>query len=296
MMIDVIIPAYNAHDYIRDALNSLDKQTIKERLVITIVDDGSEKKYDEIISSFPNLKVNIIRLKRNRGVAVAKQIGINRTHNQYVTFLDSDDILVGNKAIEKLVKVISEDANYKVARGREYKEGVVNYSDGHMYAKIFKREVIDKYNIRIPKLKLEEDTAFTLSYYMMLNGGEVTEIKDVVYRYRKVNDNSLTNSCVHYYDFKYFFRAIDYVYKYVKKYKRYENFKNKLFRIFLSLADTYFYRVKNEFGVREDYLRNCCKFIKKYKEFIGKIPVSGLTKYSDLEYDLACRFWKVLEF
>ncbi len=293
-MLDIIIPAYNSHKYITGSLNSLAKQSIIDKVKITIIDDGSKKKYDDIISSFPSLNINLIRLKRNKGVAIAKQIGINKTNNEYLMFMDSDDILIGNKTLEKLYNKITSNKELKVVMGKEYKEGKTYYNKGHMVAKIFKREIINKYKIKLPNLKIEEDTAFTLSYYFMLKEEEKGTIKEVVYRYRTVNKNSITSKFQNN-DYKNFFKAIDYAYKYVKKYHKYEEFKKEIHIIYLIIASDYYHEFYNKVELRESYLKNCYKFYQKYKKYLGDIPKIGQAKYNDEEYDLACRFYKVLQ-
>lgn len=292
-MIDVIIPAYNSHEYIFSTLKSIAKQTIKDNIVVTIVDDGSKKQYNDIASSFPELKTNIIRLRKNKGQAYAKQVGINNTYNKYIAFIDSDDILMGAKALEKLYTKITSNKKYKIAIGKEYCNGKNYYNEGHMVAKLFTREIITKYKIKIPRLKMEEDTAFTTAYCSMLKKEEMCYIKEVIYKYNQINPNSITKKYNNY-TYKEFFKSIDYAYKYIKKYKKYEYFKNRIFIIFLYLSQIYFQKIINQ-KIREDFLVNSNKFYNKYYKFIGDIPISALTRYSDIEYDIVYKFWKILK-
>ena len=53
-MIDLIIPAYNAHDFISDLLFSVASQTISDKINVIIVDDCSKKDYkDKEIRQWP---------------------------------------------------------------------------------------------------------------------------------------------------------------------------------------------------------------------------------------------------
>lgn len=293
-MLDIIIPVYNSHEYVKDCLNSLSKQTIIDKALITIIDDGSKKKYDYLISSFPNLNIQIIRHKKNKGPGKSRQIGITKTFNDYIMFMDSDDTLIGNKALEKLYNKITSDNKVKAVMGREYKNGKSYYNESHAVAKIFKREIINKYKIKFPSLKMEEDVGFSLCYLSMLEKNEFVKVSEVIYMYRSINSNSITKRYKNY-DYKEFFKAIDYAYKYVLKYKKYEYFKKRIYDIYLSLAETYFVKIIRNNEVRESYLINVKKFIKKYNIYLDDIPKIGITKYNDKEYDLACKFWNLID-
>jgi len=262
-MLDIIIPVYNSHEYVKDCLNSLSKQTIIDKALITIIDDGSKKKYDYLISSFPNLNIQIIRHKKNKGPGKSRQIGITKTFNDYIMFMDSDDTLIGNKALEKLYNKITSDNKVKAVMGREYKNGKSYYNESHAVAKIFKREIINKYKIKFPSLKMEEDVGFSLCYLSMLEKNEFVKVSEVIYMYRSINSNSITKRYKNY-DYKEFLKAIDYAYKYVLKYKKYNYFKIRIYDIYLSLAETYFVKIIRNNEVRESYLINVKKFIKKY--------------------------------
>ena len=48
-MIDIIIPVYEARKFLNRALDSIKKQTISNLIYVTIVDDGSKEKYDDIL-------------------------------------------------------------------------------------------------------------------------------------------------------------------------------------------------------------------------------------------------------
>ncbi len=293
-MLDIIIPVYNSHEYVKDCLNSLSKQTIIDKALITIIDDGSKKKYDYLISSFPNLNIQIIRHKKNKGPGKSRQIGITKTFNDYIMFMDSDDTLIGNKALEKLYNKITSDNKVKAVMGREYKNGKSYYNESHAVAKIFKREIINKYKIKFPSLKMEEDVGFSLCYLSMLEKNEFVKVSEVIYMYRSINSNSITKRYKNY-DYKEFLKAIDYAYKYVLKYKKYNYFKIRIYDIYLSLAETYFVKIIRNNEVRESYLINVKKFIKKYNIYLDNIPKIGITKYNDKEYDLACKFWNLID-
>ena len=97
-MIDVIIPIYNVNiRQLKTCLMSVAAQTIVEKLEITIVDDGSstiDKQLDSLLDKIQVLvPVQILRYEENHGPGYARQYGIDHTDNEYIMFIDADDML-----------------------------------------------------------------------------------------------------------------------------------------------------------------------------------------------------------
>ena len=83
-MIDIIIPAYNAHATLGRALCSIANQTNRESIVVYIVDDGSECGYDELVNSYSHLlNIKLIRIE-NSGPGNARQVGLDASSNEYI--------------------------------------------------------------------------------------------------------------------------------------------------------------------------------------------------------------------
>jgi len=87
----IIIPTYNRADLISDTLNSL-KQQQYENFEIIVVDDGSTDNTGEVVDAIQNDKVFYFK-KENAERAAARNFGIRKASGDYITFLDSDDIL-----------------------------------------------------------------------------------------------------------------------------------------------------------------------------------------------------------
>lgn len=90
--ISVIIPVYNAAEYIGGCLDSVLCQHGCERMQVIVVDDGSTDNSASIIETyqahFPNL---VMCRQENRGVSFARNRGLGMAHGEYVTFVDADD-------------------------------------------------------------------------------------------------------------------------------------------------------------------------------------------------------------
>jgi len=87
-LVSVIIPAYNAEDLIRRALDSALNQTWPD-LEVIIVDDGSTDRTAEICGSYGE-KIRYIA-QENKGVSSARNRGLAICTGEYVVFLDADD-------------------------------------------------------------------------------------------------------------------------------------------------------------------------------------------------------------
>src|SRR2546426_2534703 len=91
MQVSVIVRTYNRAYAIRDALESALKQSYHDFELI-VVDDGSTDHTSEVVQSFCDERIRLVRHERNRGVAAACNSGISAARGEFVAFLDSDDI------------------------------------------------------------------------------------------------------------------------------------------------------------------------------------------------------------
>ncbi|MGI8668594.1 MAG: glycosyltransferase family 2 protein, partial [Aridibacter sp.] len=104
-LVSVIIPAYNAEQFISQTIESVLGQTLKD-FEIVVVDDGSTDETAGIAESY-GAPVRCIR-KTNGGVSRARNTGIEHAVGKYIAFLDADDLWEPTK-LEKQVALL--DAN-----------------------------------------------------------------------------------------------------------------------------------------------------------------------------------------
>lgn len=129
-MISVVIPVYNVEKYIEYCLKSLENQTYKEFEVI-IVNDGSTDMSLERISNYlieSNLNAKVITQK-NSGVSVARNSGIIYALGEYISFIDSDDILHPRYFEELLNNIVELDADMAICEKKDLSEGTIKYED-----------------------------------------------------------------------------------------------------------------------------------------------------------------------
>ena len=94
-MVSVIIPTFNRSKKLLRAVQSVIDQEYKD-LEIIVVDDGSTDDTCKTIVKFRNF-IRYIRLDNNRGVSVARNIGIQNSRAPWIAFLDSDDYWLKKK-------------------------------------------------------------------------------------------------------------------------------------------------------------------------------------------------------
>lgn len=95
-LVSIIIPNYNKEKYIEKCIKNVFNQTY-DNFELIIIDDASTDKSLEIIEKFKTNKIKLIKLKQNKGIANARNIGINLSTGRMICFLDSDDYWDENK-------------------------------------------------------------------------------------------------------------------------------------------------------------------------------------------------------
>ena len=91
-MISIIIPAYNAADYLAKTIESVLNQTYSDFELI-LIDDGSTDRTHEIVKDYQCKDARVKYFyKENGGVSSARNLGLQRATGDFVSFLDSDDL------------------------------------------------------------------------------------------------------------------------------------------------------------------------------------------------------------
>jgi hypothetical protein len=105
--VTVVIPAFNAQRYIREALDSVLAQTYRDFEVV-VVDDGSTDSTREIVASYgdpsTSLRAGPVRCvsQANAGPSPARNRGIREARGQLIAFIDSDDLWMPEKLAEQV--------------------------------------------------------------------------------------------------------------------------------------------------------------------------------------------------
>lgn len=185
--VSVIIPFYNRTKLAVRAVKSVLRQTHKNYEIL-LVNDGSTESIDEITKLAKQEKsIKLINVKPNKGVANARNVGIDNAVGDYIAFLDSDDCFEPKKLEIQLLKMVS--ANAMVSHTSYYRKGFneqvlfnTGAQGGKMIPKLIwscqiatptvmiNRKYLNDNNYRLnPELYIGEDTCFWMTILMHTN-------------------------------------------------------------------------------------------------------------------------------
>jgi succinoglycan biosynthesis protein ExoO len=102
-LISVIVPAYNAHEYVAQAVESCQRQTITD-LEIIVVDDASTDSTTAIVQAIEDPRVTLVRNVTNSGPGACRNLGMSVASGDWISFLDADDCY-GHARLETLLNM-----------------------------------------------------------------------------------------------------------------------------------------------------------------------------------------------
>ncbi len=102
-LVSILIPAYNAQEWIGDTLRSAIAQTW-DRKEIIVVDDGSRDQTNAVLRQFESDGVRVVTQK-NQGAAAARNKAFSVSQGDYIQWLDADDILAPDKIARQMSEV-----------------------------------------------------------------------------------------------------------------------------------------------------------------------------------------------
>lgn len=89
--IAIIMPVYNAEKYLREAIESILRQTYRN-FILYIINDGSSDNSEEIILSFKDQRIKYIKNSCNLGIVKTLNKGLDLADTKYIARMDADDI------------------------------------------------------------------------------------------------------------------------------------------------------------------------------------------------------------
>lgn len=186
-LISIIVPVYNVEQYLPACLDSIVNQTYRN-IEIILVDDGSTDNSGRICDEYAAKDSRIVVIhQKNAGVSSARNLGIENSNGKGVLFIDSDDTVD-----LQYVDVISRDWNPEkddliICNIRDIyidrisnKRPISGILKGNFFydyyllidllrvpvIKLYRKSIIDKYNIRFPaNIKTAEDQIWNFKYY-----------------------------------------------------------------------------------------------------------------------------------
>ena len=150
-LVSIIIPAYNAGRYIREAVDSALAQTYKNCEVI-VVDDGSTDNTRQVLTPYIDAgKIKYI-YQKNKGLAGARNTGIKNSSGEYIALLDADDLFLPEKIAEQ-VRALEENMDFGVcysdlihfsdAEPRKFYHHRYKYPSGNIFEPLLHKQFIN---------------------------------------------------------------------------------------------------------------------------------------------------------
>ncbi len=207
--ISIIVPVYKVEQYLRRCLDSIVAQTFADWECI-LIDDGSPDNSGKICDEYAE-KDNRFRVfhQGNAGVSAARNKGLDEARGEWITFVDSDD-WVEREMLEDLHKYAKDNCaevvicGFSNTDGKQKRKSIIPKTgslnmpkDFEWYfnapwGKIFKKDIIDKYNIKFPLgITLAEDLWFV--FQILYSATNVYGINEILYNYY-YNSDSVTKS------------------------------------------------------------------------------------------------------
>lgn len=217
-LISVIIPVYNVQEYLDHCVTSVQNQTY-QNIEIVLVDDGSTDGCGEMCEQYTKRDNRILVIhKENGGLSDARNEGMKKAHGQYITFVDSDD-MIDRKFIEKLYVALKKSGsdiafcNYIETNENIIKVECQETGTLHTYSnieclknlyqpkehgmtfvtwgKLYDIRLFRDYGIQFPYGKIHEDTFVT--YQIVYYAKCITFLNLPLYYYR-IRPNSIMHS------------------------------------------------------------------------------------------------------
>ncbi|MAN51397.1 MULTISPECIES: glycosyltransferase family 2 protein [unclassified Marinimicrobium] len=88
----VIIPAYNAENYIEESINSILSQSFQD-FEIVVVNDGSTDRTSNVVRSIDDSRIQLIEQSNSGGPSKPRNVGIAASNGEYIFMFDSDDLM-----------------------------------------------------------------------------------------------------------------------------------------------------------------------------------------------------------
>lgn len=220
ILISIIIPVYNAEEYIDLCLQSILNQ-INDSIEVILINDGSKDNSKEKCKYYSKIYKNIVLINQeNLGVSEARNSGLKVATGKYIAFVDSDDTIKPN-TINLLLKEIENNSMdlivWGIERTQHFKSGnvkkeiitheTIEYINGNFqehlnkylknwyfnytWNKLYKKSIIENSNLKFDgTMSTSEDLLFNSLY--LKNCKRVKILNNVLYDYRKISETSLT--------------------------------------------------------------------------------------------------------
>lgn len=203
--VSIILPVYNAKEYIKDCIDSILAQTY-QNFELIIGDDASTDNSIDICKQYDNPKIRIIKCEHNY-IRTCNTL-LKFCNGDYIARMDADDIMLPNR-IQKQVEILEKDKSLSLCCSNRLIIGtderrdmwVENYVDDFIL-RLFCGNFIPHSTVMIRTsflrnlgIKYKSEYPYAEDYKMWsdiaMNGGRIYAIKEPLIKYR-IHDSSIS--------------------------------------------------------------------------------------------------------
>lgn len=214
--ISVIVPVYNVALFIERCLRSIMQQTLSEGVECILVNDCTPDNSIEIAKKLINeykgpIQFRIISHEKNRGLAAARNTGVEAAQGIYIQHIDSDDYVeptmleeLYNEAIKTNADIVGCDfyldyGDHRIVRTYDFQpypshkiEDIIRHKYApYLCRKLIKKELYEEYQLKAPEgINMGED--FLMSVQLHYYAQSESYVKKPLYNYVQYNSGSIT--------------------------------------------------------------------------------------------------------
>jgi len=206
-LLSVIIPAYNAENYIKESVDSAITQTYKN-IEIIVVNDGSTDSTPNILNQYGK-KIRVIH-QSNRGRSAANNTGILKANGEWIAFLDADDTWLENKVSNQMEACRNYSISHSdsICVGEKLEKEIIRSTisplhSGKVLKKLLVENFITKSTVMVKREVLQKYGGFDESYECVIDwplwlkicyDNELGYLSKALVRYR-VHPESVSMKC-----------------------------------------------------------------------------------------------------
>lgn len=185
----IIINCYNSEKYVKETIESVLRQSYIHFEVI-VWDNLSTDKTLEVVSEFQDTRIKIFIAKTHASLGIARNMAISKAKNQYLAFIDSDDLWESNKLAVYAKKLIDSKHGSIVLFSNSYLIDGDSNRIGKIYTKkkpvTTKRQLLLNYNLSLETLVVPKE--IVEMNYITFGDYNIIEEFDFVLRLSKFCD------------------------------------------------------------------------------------------------------------
>lgn len=295
--VSVVMPIYNAYDYLRPALDSVICQTLKD-IEIICVDDGSTDRSLDILKDYQKTDERIrIITENNAGPSIARNKGLSRARGEFIIFLDADDFYE-DTLLEKLyLRAVEDSLDITIARfdiynerkakfessikcdhgelfdgnsvvsKNEFPDYIFQCSTGYVWNKLYRAAFLkEKGLVFDPEIRVFEDTYFVMTSFAL--AARIGKVYEILIHHRVYSEQSKNRL------FKKYYRQVPEIYSRIKEFLMHNGVYIPLSQSFLNLSASRAYKIYNIlwWDAKADFFR---MYKEEYAEKLGWATASA---------------------